>query len=317
MLKVDDERCVHRLTTVATCRACVDSCPTGAWSLHADGLDFDPARCDGCALCVPACPTGVLALAEAPRLPLDGGSLDLACERTSGPGVRLPCVHALSEARLLSLQRDGLRRLTARTGDCSACPRGTAEALATRVETVNNALHRAGAVPIHLVTPDEAATAPPPRRGFLAGLLTRPAALLGRTAAPGPDTRRAAVHALAVQGGASAGLWAVELDAQRCNGCALCARLCPEGALDWLEGEKEAGLCLRMARCVGCGICVDACAQQALKPGKAGCGAPGAVFRRATCSTCGGHFHHAGASAPRRCPICRAGIRRPDRLVVD
>ena len=316
MLKMDDDRCVHRLSTVATCRACVDACPTGAWSLHSDSLDFDPARCDSCALCIPACPTGVLALVDPPDLPVDGGTLSLACEHAPGPGIRLPCVLALSEARLVSLQRHGLRRLVTRTGDCSTCPRGAAESLATRVEAVNNALQRVGAATITLLAPDDATPAVSPRRGFLAGLLARPATLLGSAVAPGQDSRRAALKALAARG-ASGGLWAVELDAHRCDGCALCARLCPEGALGWLEGEKEAGLCLHMERCVGCGICVDACAQRALKPGRAGRGAPGAVFRRATCEACGGHFHHGSASAPRRCPVCQTRVRRPDRLVVD
>ncbi|WP_284189035.1 4Fe-4S binding protein, partial [Zoogloea oryzae] len=63
MLTVDETRCVHRLAAVARCRACVDACPTGAWTMQPDGLDFDPARCDGCGLCVPACPPGALALA--------------------------------------------------------------------------------------------------------------------------------------------------------------------------------------------------------------------------------------------------------------
>lgn len=316
MLILNDEHCVHRLTTVATCHACVDSCPTGAWSLKADGLEFEPGQCDGCGLCVPTCPTGALALAQPPELPLHRGTLDLACERTTGPGIRLPCAHALSEARLLGLQRNGLRHLVMRTGDCSACPRGAAVRLPERVDAVNHVLQRAGAATISLMAADEAVATEPPRRGFLAGLLARPAALLSTTPSPEPDTRRAALQGLFARGVRS-GLWAVELDAQRCDGCALCARLCPEGAIDWLEGEREAGLCLHMERCVGCGICVDACAQQALQPGRAGCGAPGAVFRQANCSACGARFRHLGTSAPRHCPVCRTRARRPDRLVVD
>lgn len=316
MLNIDEERCVHRLTTVARCRACVDSCPTRAWSLHPDGLEFDPDRCDGCALCVAACPPGSLTLADPPELPLDQGSLSLACDRASGHGIRLPCVHALSEARLLDLQRNGLRRLIAHTGDCGACSRGAAAPLSARVDAVNGELLRAGAATISLVAAGEAEAGASSRRGFLTGLLRRPMAMLGRTPAPTPDTRRAAVRGLAALGVRST-LWAVELDARRCDGCALCTQLCPERAIVWLEGEREAGLSLHMERCVGCGICVDTCARQALKPGKAGCGAPGAVFRQARCGSCGGHFRHLEAHAPRHCPACRARAKRPNRLVVD
>lgn len=314
MLTVDEARCVHRLAAVARCRACADACPTGAWTMQPDGLDFDPARCDGCGLCVPACPPGALALAAPPALPLSGDTLSLACEHAplaAGPLTRVPCLHAISEARLLALYLAGLRRLGVVSGTCATCPRGRVMPLVERLDALNDALRAAGAPAIELLpTAMPCEAAPSRRRGFF-GLL-RPAA---RTS--GPDTRPAALRLLASIG-RSGGLWAVSLDVARCTGCAVCARLCPEGAIDWLEAGAEAGLRLRMERCTGCNLCVDACDQGALRPGRAAGGVVVAFFHDTTCSRCSATFRHpAGHRAPPLCPVCRTGARRPDRLVVD
>ena len=314
MLKVDDARCVHALAAVAGCRACVDACPPAAWAIQRDGLDFDPERCDGCGLCVPACPTGALALDDPPALPLAGDSLRLTCAHAPAGDeglIRLACLHALSEARLLALHRAGLRRLFVVSGHCAGCPRGQAQPLAARVDAVNRALAGAGAPTIALLPAMTPGDLPPPRRRGLLGLL--------RPVGPreGPDTRRTALQHLA-HIGSGGGLWAVSLDPARCTGCAVCARLCPEGAIDWLEAGEEAGLRLRMTRCTGCNLCVDACDQGALLPGRSAGGAVAAFFREVGCTACGARFRHpAGSLSPRLCPACRAGARRPDRLVVD
>ena len=54
------ERCVHSLIERATCRRCVDACPTEAWVIDDERLGIDPARCDGCGLCAPACPQAAI-----------------------------------------------------------------------------------------------------------------------------------------------------------------------------------------------------------------------------------------------------------------
>lgn len=313
MLTIDDARCVHRLAAVARCRACVDACPTGAWAMQPDGLDFDPARCDGCGLCVPACPPGALALVAPPALPLAGASLSLACEHaplTAGSLTRVPCLHAISEARLLALHVAGLRRLGVVSGPCATCPRGRVLPLTERLEAVNNALRAAGAPLIELLPAALPGTAGLARRRYFGRL--RPAASIG-----GADTRRKALRLLESISGRS-GLWAVNLDAARCTGCAVCARLCPEGAIDWLEAGAEAGLRLRMERCTGCNLCVDACDQGALQAGRTAGGVAVAFFRKVSCVRCTVTFlHPAGSLAPHLCPACQTGARRPDRLVVD
>jgi len=51
-------------------------------------------------------------------------------------------------------------------------------------------------------------------------------------------------------------LFHYEIDPEACTGCGLCARRCPETAI---EGEKKEPHVLDTNKCIKCGICYDAC----------------------------------------------------------
>jgi len=160
------ERCVHSLIEQATCRRCVDVCPTRAWVIDDERLGIDPARCDGCGLCAPVCPqVAIVAPSVEPlrvgssgrsglQAATDGAAM-LACDRAwpgrsaipgaiqhrgleaaptsaHGDGI-VPCIHALGLRDLARLAVAGCRRLVVATGDCNDCPRGGAVRLEARL----------------------------------------------------------------------------------------------------------------------------------------------------------------------------------------
>lgn len=326
---VRNDRCVHTIIEQASCRACVNACPTGAWVIDDEMLGIDPDRCDACDLCVAACPETAIVQRFRPEVrKTPHGKVALACcERAQIGGVeapRMPCLHAIGISDLFRLARDQVRYLVTTAGDCDTCPRGKGERLEDRLRSVNALLSGRGLAPIAHRTPDAAHWQDTwrqvdflakqnrvSRRNFFRSAITEPNKRIekildraeGRFIPPGSllpcSTPQDSVP------------FAPNIDPTRCSGCDACARLCPHQAIG-IEKRDTLSIAYAIAadQCSGCGICTDVCEQDAVsilrwQP----------VIRERiplssrTCRACGVTYHLPQTEKPRGtaenlCPIC-------------
>jgi ferredoxin len=304
------------------CGACVPACPAGAISHD----QFDPETM----------------LAGA----VEDGIARIGCAQAGAPAAArvIPC-HRMLDARLMAaLAAEGAQRLElSGTENCPGCPGGDARpALKLAKRTLAKWLGEATPV---VVIPNAGANAGDrPRRGtdvartlarrrFLRGAFgtvkDRGEKNWGETAVPdfddmlamsetGSDTAARPVpyqQALAARrarlpfgADSQVGATGRQID-DACNGCMVCADLCPTGALD---GDVSPGyrlISFDPALCTNCTLCLKVCPMEAISArvlrgpdvvlaGRA------VLFARQerVCTECGGNF--AADSAAAICPDC-------------
>jgi ferredoxin len=105
----------------------------------------------------------------------------------------------------------------------------------------------------------------------------------------------------------------VEIDAEACSACGLCARFCPTAALRFDTSADEFAVRFQADRCIGCNLCQIACPEDALQFGEtisvesilAQDAQVLIAGQLATCSVCGAKTSvHDGAPL---CHSCRHG----------
>lgn len=279
-------RCVHAAIETASCRACVEICPKKAWHLDDAVLELNADLCDGCGLCVPACPRQaiVLPLAFACRPVAGTNAMLAACELAArdvsscSESGYIPCLHAIGLNDLLRAYRSSLRLWLLAHGDCADCPRQCGESLFSRVSQLNQALRQRGRPAIVLREVTMAAWnsllkasagqgQAHARRGFFRALSQRPAAMLLGENSLSEEEKRKPPGEFLPAGDDALLPWVVHLEAMRCVGCHACVRVCPEGAIRFVETlarDDAPAYLLRPRVCTGCGLCLDVCAHQAV-----------------------------------------------------
>lgn len=323
MIRLRAEACARHASPLARCSQCADACPRGALALGR-GAPVVADSCDDCGVCAGACPSGAI---EDPVAPLSARSV--GCAFADHPAeVRVPCLAALSLPRLASwiASAPGLHLVH---GRCEGCPRGRAapvvKRLLRRAELLSTALGRApGALRVSMAPVAPRPVEPPRRqpglsRRGLFGLL-RPAA----ATPPAPSGRRALLEALEGQRvalPAEAGVAFRFRPPDACDGCAVCARLCPTSALGLVAtGAGGQALTFSPGQCHGCGLCVDVCRPPGarlepidLQPRSLrgpGVPVPVVTLRRRRCARCQAEF-----SSPvetlgvEQCFVCAEGSR--------
>ena len=302
---VSEARCVHGRVPIASCRACVMACPTGAWDLTDDALFIDAAQCDGCGLCVAACPEQALTLPSM-QLVVQAGKRDVmvGCDRIADRTgmLAVPCVHAIGLAQLIQLYRTGMRALQLCTPPCGQCSRYRDDYARRAVEQFNRVVEsRAGErIVLRRLDPDLArerccalsqdGNVQHARRQFLARWFRN----LDRTAVGdtcdsiGKDWPSADLPP--PEPGKAAAFFAPRIDLARCVGCDACVRMCPHGVITVTESPPA--YVFDVDACSGCGLCVDVCGYDAIELAECGLITQWAVqMDSGRCRACGTHYH--------------------------
>ena len=329
---VDAQRCVHGLSPIAECRACVAACPVSAFELGDDGLTLDVAVCDGCGLCAAACPEQAIEVAGAavPLVapPVDPDRAYMACSkvaRCSEPG-RVTCLHAVTPGHLANLHYRNIRALVIAHGDCSDCAYGRVRPLADHVAEINRiavdrnqppfAVHRRS-IEDWREERDQAGRVS--RRTLFRAAFVRHMRGVeqSKIAALNASHERSRIGTAAIvvgSGRARIAPTTPTIDPAACVACGACLEVCPHKVFRLTGTARgEPRYLTDATQCTGCGLCVAACEPDAIALSRWGPARPPAVeLVSGQCTICASPFYAVKGTTD-DVSVCRICATKPHR----
>lgn len=297
-LHVFPSQCLRLRHKKSTCQLCLDNCPTAA-IIFGESLEIDYSRCQGCGICVNMCPTGVFELKELsyPTLLSTVGErsvIEFACSLSpQGEGnVIVPCLGYLNEAVLIGAAVYGAQAMRFNITYCKNCK------LTSGLRVAMRSLRRANKILALFEIPKKVLVTTNgsggdyslrnnrcySRREFFSGLrkgtwdiVTR---TIDSTLVDGEGLARTRVtleprlpkkrtllleHLKLLGQPATEQAKADNLPFAQveigdgCDGCGMCAKFCPTGALRLHDDGKRKVMDFNSGRCLGCNLCSDIC----------------------------------------------------------
>lgn len=290
-LKVRPQRCVRERNRFSTCSKCADACPASAISLDG-GLSIQEEDCTECMKCTVVCPTEafydekyVQYFREMPNREI----LAFSCEedKSDQAYIRLGCLTQLDEALLLyALANSEIVTIQFDEEKCSKCSKfdmSLSERLIEIIVEMNSMLIKPAEIYFN-----NHPSLKMERNYTRRDLFTFFSKKMTRNAVSPfiPDEEEVKNLRTSLKTGLKRiiyfrileqhqNLFRVNMDTQRlhslqlelnshCDGCEVCARVCPTGALRFSEDKDPISAMFNPQQCNGCRSCIDICRKDGL-----------------------------------------------------
>ena len=260
------------------CGKCVTVCPANAILKDGEKIAIKKEECTNCGFCKAVCPTGAISFGGVTPLKeiaevRDEGHVGCTLNSANTGKVNLPCYGFLDAGEIAILVAAG-KKLNFYLENCCTCQyQKGKELFLTHLKEAETKLGGLSGITLHQ-------KGRPPKDfsrreffSFLTGKIKATAAtfLLKEDEDPNdifakrvPLKHRYFLKAVELLQGKINGELEVGESLKvigECNGCGVCERLCPTGALSLKEGE----LTFKAHLCINCGLCVESCPQKILK----------------------------------------------------